>query len=393
MKRKLFIILLLLSLFAIGMIYLASTSTAKFETYTTEARLEAPEVRRDRFLVAEYYLKEHAKKPQKMSQSALLQKLDTLDTNTSLIISGDINALSFDQQYQLLEWIAKGGMLIFEPNPNADTEGFLYTFDLELKTDQDSDVLYEYTSFNPAILYNQYGKPLAQINLSKVYDIIPFDEDEVDTREFYAVNKIEGDNHFTSLYQVAYGNGSALVISSLNLWDNHHIDSFDNAWFLNAVTHDHVIFTHIESPTTFNFKFLYKILQNMPATVVLLFLFIALLLWHLGMRSGPIKPIQVRHRRSLSEFVTALATFTQKEQGYVKLLTTLQEDIDQQMRLKSPLYTSLSREDQNRKIASLTQIELSHITSLMAVHAESQSISTLQFIKWVVSLQKLRNQL
>ncbi|GFM79921.1 hypothetical protein PSCICN_06130 [Pseudomonas cichorii] len=193
----------------------------------------------------------------------------------------------------------------------------------------------------------------------------------------------------THMLQMIYGKGLITVLTDSDLWKNRAIAKYDNAWLLWYLTQDSAVTMLLETEHD-NLPGL--LLRNFPLALVTLALLIALTLWHVGLREGPLQAPAARGRRQLAEHLRASADFVRRRSGQQVLLKSLQMDILRRARLRHPGFERLGVTDQWQVLARLTRQPTSAISDALRPRP-SQRMSSAEFTRQVAHLQTLRNAL
>src|SRR5690606_26358558 len=98
----------------------------------------------------------------------------------------------------------------------------------------------------------------------------------------------------THMLQLEHGQGLVTVLTDAWLWRNDSIASYDNAWLLWYLTQDSAV-TLIHNAERDGL--LSQLLEHYPAALTALALLLALLLWHVGLRHGPLQEQPTPARR------------------------------------------------------------------------------------------------
>src|SRR5690606_18042872 len=132
--------------------------------------------------------------------------------------------------------------------------------------------------------------------------------------------------------------------------------------------------------------------QNFPEALLALALLIALVLWHVGQRQGPLQAPASRARRQLAEHLRGSADFLLRRSGQASLLQGLQRDIQRRARHRHPGFERLPVAEQWQVLGRLTRLPPSAISQAMRP-LPRQRLSAADFTRQVAHLQTLRNAL
>ncbi len=193
----------------------------------------------------------------------------------------------------------------------------------------------------------------------------------------------------THLLQMVYGNGLITVLTDADLWKTRAIGKYDNAWLLWYLSQDSAVTLLLRTDHDDLFALLWK---YFPQALLALALCMGAVLWHAGMRHGPVQPTPSRARRQLSEHLRASADFILRRKGQQALLRALQQDILRRARQRHPGLEMLPVTEQWQVLARLTGQPTSHIGQALRPRIEERLSST-EFTRQVAYLQTLRNAL
>lgn len=193
----------------------------------------------------------------------------------------------------------------------------------------------------------------------------------------------------THMLQIALGSGLVTVLSDAELWKTRAIGKYDNAWLLWYLTQNSAVTLVLQ---TRHDNLVTLLLRYFPLALGALALLIAMALWHVGMRDGPVRLPASRARRQLAEHVRACADFLYRRNGQQALLKHLQQDILRRARQRHPGFERLGVADQWLVVARLTRQPTSAISDALRPRA-SQRVSKADFTRQVAHLQSLRNAL
>jgi hypothetical protein len=429
MSRPLKIALIGILLIVLG--WLGLLAAQQLQPY--EETLEhgpSPEARANEYLAAEMFLRQ-----QKIS----IKRADGLDalkglpaTGQTLMLFGPRHNMTPRQAKLVLEWAAKGGHLVFvaeevwdeeegrsgdllldslgvqqsstydededEGSEHADesaTDDEKRDADVEIESDADADADADEQA-EASTNSEETAKEDRYPELTKIYleneeapAYVEFDTSfhllDTENRAYAWANSGEA----THMLQLEHGEGLITVLTDAWLWQNHSIGDYDNAWLLWYLSQDSAV-TLVYSTERDNL--FSQLLKHYPAALAALALLIVLLLWHVGMRHGPLLSPPAHARRQLEEHLRAGADFLLRRAGQQHLLTNLQRDILRRARHRHPGFERLAVAEQWQVLGRLTRLPSGAISAAMRP-LPTQRLSAADFTRQVANLQTLRNAL
>ena len=417
----------------IALCLLATYLAGKMQPYEkTVKHGPAPEVKANPYLAAEHFLRQ-----QKISAAHAdgLDVLNNLQSNgQTLMLLSERHNMTPRQARKALEWAAKGGHLVFvaesvwdEENGKSDDllldmlgiQQYL-TDDLDDEgTDSADDESADEAEAEDAQGADE-GQPLeADENV---------DDDTVETEEadseagdgdryphltkLYLENEeapayVDFDTDFhlydeknrahawansdqaTHMLQLYHGDGLITVLTDAWIWQNDNIADYDNAWLLWYLSQDSTVTLVYNAERDDLFS---QLLKHYPIALACLALLIILLLWHVGLRHGPLQAPVSHARRQLEEHLRGSADFLLRRSGQQSLLQNLQRDILRRARHRHPGFERLGVAEQWQVLGRLTRIPTSAIGQAMRP-APDKRVSAADFTRQVANLQTLRNSL
>lgn len=416
MSRRARIALLLALLGALLLlgVYLASKLTPYQESVEHGP---SPEARATPYLAAEQFLQEQGRL---VTRAENLEILKTLPSKgQTLLLLGDRTNMTPGQTRRALEWVAKGGHLLFvaerlwdedegksgdllldalgihqyetddlddEKNsaevPEHDTDGQASDQPEAHQPDaKDGTPASESVSYPELTqLYLQNEKAPAYISFDTSFHLY-----DAPNRAHVWANSESA----THMLQTYHGDGLITVLTDAWIWQNDSIGDYDNAWLLWYMTQDSEVTLVYRSDRDNLFTLL---LRHFPHALVALALLIALGLWHLGMRQGPVLQPASRSRRQLLEHLRGSAHFLYRHNGQLALLQTLQQDIQRRARQRHPGFDRLPVAEQWQVLSRLSRQPTSAISQAMRP-LSADKLSAIDFTRQVANLQTLRNAL
>lgn len=367
----------------------------------------SPEVRSNPYLAAENFLRQHSVPVQ---VTDVLQQLpDPRQAPSALLLLASRENMTPREVDRLLKWTRSGGHLLFVAEQLWDEEKGR-SGDLLLDRIQIHQLLSDDGQAQPGSTQGSIGRarnpnnpplpsPLAPTDfpqLTKLYlenetdpAYFSFDtrfhlEDPKDLAQSWANSDAS-----THMMQLAYGDGLITVLTDADLWKNRAIGRYDNAWLLWYLTQDSQVTLLWQ---TEHDDLLSLLLRYFPEALTALALLIGLLLWHVGMRHGPLQAPASGARRQLTEHLRASADFLLRRSGQQALLRALQQDIVRCARQRHPGFENLNVAEQWQVLARLTRQPTSAISQALRPRPDKR-LSSSEFTRQVAHLQTLRNAL
>jgi hypothetical protein len=410
-RRQLFAVAALVILLLGG---LAAYLWSQAEPYeTTVDQGPAPEARQNPYLAAEHFLQRQGRKVQSTESLELLASLPS--QGHSLLLLSDRPNMTRRQAERLLAWTEQGGHLLviadrmwdeqtqssgdplldplgiqqfpsdtldssetLDATPPSSSRGrkpSAHPSAAPSATSADTDAYPQLTR-----LYLENEQAPAYFAFDPAFHLV----DSQDRAHAWA-----NSSQATHMLQLAHGEGLITVLTDPWLWQNDHIDDYDNAWLLWYLTQDSAV-TLVHRSTR---DHLFQLLQrHFPEALLALALLIGLGLWHFGQRQGPLLLPQPQARRQLQEHLRASADFLLRRSGQRSLLQALQQDIQRRARQRHPGFERLGVAEQWQVLGRLTRQPASAIGQALRPPPATRQSATL-FTRQVAYLQTLRNAL
>ncbi|MGH8433324.1 MAG: DUF4350 domain-containing protein [Pseudomonas sp.] len=401
---------------------------------TTIKHGPAPEVAANPYLAAEHFLRNRGLSVQRADGLEVLPSLP--NQGQTLLLLGDRKHMTPRQAERVLGWAAKGGHLLFVAervwDQDAGKSGDLLLDRLHIQQrltedldDEEDAEASKADADNPAPAEQNAAsdedRPASASDNEQPTDTEepnPDNEQSADEDRYPELTKLylenenapayisfDTDFHLydaknqaqawanssdsTHMLQLNHGDGLITVLTDSWIWQNHGIGSYDNAWLLWYLTQDSAV-TLLYRAERDDLASL--LLRNFPEALVALALLIALTLWSVGLRQGPLQAPASRARRQLEEHLRGSADFLHRCSGQHSLLQALQRDIQRQARRRHPGFERLDVAAQWQILGRLTRLPTSAISQAMRP-LPPQRLSAADFTRQVAHLQTLRNAL
>lgn len=401
-RRHLPLVVLALLLTALGA-YLLS----HLQPYDEVVELgPSPDAKSNPYLAAEHFLRARGLNVQRAEGLASVRELPSV--GQTVLLLGDRQRMTPRQAERLLEWTAKGGHLLIvaerlwdeergesgdllldrlgiqqHSSPPADAEP-----DAETETDTAEQAAAETPpASEDANPYPQLTQLYLENETAPAY--IGFATDfhlyDAENRAHAWANSAEA----THLLQLYHGDGLISVLTDSWIWQTEQIAEYDNAWLLWYLSQDSDVTLLYRAERD---SLATLLLRHFPQALCALALLIALGLWHVGQRSGPLLPAPSLARRSLREHLRGSADFLLRRAGQPSLLQGLQQDILRRARRRHPGFERLAVAEQWQVLSRLSRLPTSAIGQAMRPVPASR-VPHADFIRQVTRLQTLRNAL
>ena len=358
------------------------------------------EARRNKFLAAEYYLRELNFKVESDSNRARL--LEPHSPDQTILINSYGPKLSPTHFSELNQWLEAGGHLIFtatnfryEPDDDDDED---------INDEYDEDEYYEYEYKNNQLL-EKYG---IQARYTNFTDNLSYpEEDEV--TEFILENgnliklNFAPDTHLIDLnkkatfsiadrygihlLQMNIGKGKLTVLSDNQLFNNYNIGEYDHAyllWLLSSTTksvnNKMLLLYNNESDSIFTLLWRYG-----KEACIAFFAFLLLGLWSLQNRFGPILPDVNFSNRNIVEHLRAIARFSWRQDHGAQLLQQSRAECENALLNRYPALKEISSNERIQLLSDILDMEPEVIHS--ALYFEPNS--TNEYINSSHYLQKI----
>lgn len=348
----------------------------------------SPEARANPYLAAEQFLRQRGLKVTHANSLDILPGLDPRGRN--LMLLGERSNMTPRQADQLLNWARAGGRLLFVAealwNPKTGSSGDLLLDRVQLhqllSKDLKGDGPEPEDERYPLLtrMYLEDEDAPAYFSFDTAFHL----SDPKNLAQSWANSATS-----THLMQLEYGAGTVTVLTDADLWTNHAIGRYDNAWLLWYLAQDSDVTLLFN---TDHDNLLTLLWRYFPQALVALAALLGLWLWHVGLRQGPLQAPASRARRQLQEHLRASADFLLRRSGHEALLQALQQDILRRARKRHPGFERLGVAEQWQVLARLTRQPTSAISQALRPRPR-QRLSSVDFSRQVAHLQTLRNAL
>ncbi len=354
--------------------------------YSTEAR-------RNKFLAAEYYLRDLGYEVESDSNRARL--LETHENYQTILINDYGPKLSPTHFKKLKQWIENGGHLIFTASDfqYSYDEGDEYTGN-DFKNNQlleEYGILPSYTNFDEYKEDSDFDNEEQAISTYMLRDSTEISIDFssstqlLDTTDSASLSL--NDRYGTHLVQLDIGEGKLTVLSDNYMLSNDYIGEHDHAYLLSSLN-------EINKSSSKKALLLYNNQSDSIFTLIwkhgkeACIAFLALLilsLWSLHNRFGPIMPIIDYSNRNITEHLRAIARFSWRQDHGIHLLNQSRIAREISLLKRYPTLKQMSTQERMQHISDILDIEPAKVHS--ALYFEPKS--TNEYINSSHYLQKL----
>ncbi|WP_028240611.1 DUF4350 domain-containing protein [Stutzerimonas azotifigens] len=351
----------------------------------------APEARQNPYLAAERFLAGLQTSVERHPDLLLPEQAD----GHTLLLLGERDGLGPARTEQVLDWVRRGGRLVFVAERLWDERqghsGDLLLDRLGIQQFESSD---EGDTAGPP--EDATNKPERYPELARFYRqgeqlpaYLAFDTGfhlyDANGRAHAWANSANA----THLLQLRHGQGVITVLTDAWIWRNDQIGDYDHAWLLGYLTRGTAVsLVHrIDRESLLSL-----LLEHFPQALAAASLALLLLLWHLAQRRGPVHPPAPAARRQLFEHLRGSADFLFRRGAQQRLIETLQRDIAQCARRHHPGFERLPADARLEALTRLSRLPATSVGQAMRPPG-AKPLGMVEFTRQVAQLQTLRNAL
>lgn len=381
--------LVLIAVLLVGSLAFAASKVTPYQQ--TIERGPAPQVRSTPYLAAEQFLTTQGRTVKRAERLAAHDGLRP--ENQILLVLGERREMTQRQTAQMLQWVAQGGHLVFVAeriwDERAASSGDLLLDALGLQQ-------YETSTEEAAESARQASRADEKPELTRLYleneDAPAYFAFDTGYHLYDANKKAHAwanSSGATHMLQLQHGAGLITALTDSWIWQNDQIHRYDHAWLLWYLTQDReVTFVY----RTGHDGLAAQLLRHFPEALLALSLILALTLWHLSQRLGPLADASNRGRRELLEHIRASADFLYRRAGQRHLVEGLQQDILRKVQRQHPGFDTLNLEQQWQVLATASSLPIETIAHAMRPPS-AKPASIAEFTSQAAHLQILRNSL
>ena len=308
---------------------------------------------RNPFLAAQLFMEESGVEVTEVDSLVKLDQFDDLDT----LFFSDANQIQSPRQLeQLLDWLERGGNVIYSANDVEHEDDLLlreFGVEVDWRDREEGEAWKDQTLSESLREYNRRiergmtreeiaadiaepDAPLTSISFADdIGDLsVAFNTDRVLLHDY--INEEESNDrhqpfswssstHGVHMMQFEIGEGLLTLVSDPGIWTSYQIDS-----------HDHAYLLWLLSSQDGNFGMLRAVLRDSIWTLMLRYAFelllvcallILLLLWRLSIRFGRLLPRDLSRRRALGEHFSSVSLYLWQRRRSAYLLEPLRQAV------------------------------------------------------------------
>lgn len=246
----------------------------------------APQVRTNPYLAAERFLIEQGRAV--THTEGLSGQIEVQPSDRILLLLGDRAEMTPSQSARLLEWVAKGGHLVFVAerlwDEHTGKSGDLLLDSLGLQQFETTDE--ETNEATKQIASSEKRSTLTRLYLENedAPAYFAFDTDyhlyDADKKAHAWANS-DGATH---MLQLQHGNGLITALTDSWIWQNDNIGRYDHAWLLWYLTQDREVTLAYR---TEHDSLLRRLLHYFPEALTALLLILLFAAWHRAQKTRP----------------------------------------------------------------------------------------------------------
>jgi hypothetical protein len=305
-----------------------------------------------------------------------LAALSELPPRGVLIIGDERDVLTPNARDRLLAWVEQGGYLITEDIRIERADPLLDILRVRREAVNEEDRGAE-------------SWPLVEIELpgaERAFKVQMHELQSIERSQSLFYGRSKNANH---VLHFRHGKGYVTVLNSMWFMQNYAIGKNDHAAFLHglvALAPERSGAAFFNQPTDLS---LWAWLGEYAWAVLAAgALALALYLWRIAPRFGPIAPDPERHRRSLLEHLRACGRFEWKAKSGAQLAEAAREAAWRRVARAHPELAGLSTEETQRRLAELYVLHKEDTRRLLQAGAENQG----DFIRSIQVYQRVHEQ-
>ncbi|MEJ1381908.1 MAG: DUF4350 domain-containing protein [Candidatus Sedimenticola sp. (ex Thyasira tokunagai)] len=345
-----------------------------FERATRESRSAvSPQARKNPLLAADYFLSRSGIESRSVSGR---QRLLKMPKEPGLLLISHLGpSLPPERESELLNWIEDGGHLVITPEQERDEESessgnhLLDELGVELLI-IDSDELEDAVGSVAVDEKNRDDPTNEKVKLTAIdYPGVALPVNIAFQPQRILLDSKEQaewggwDEQGYHLLQYAIGRGRVTVLSDNRFLTNNQIEKGDHALLLWLLARDHERAWLLYSS---NMPSLLRLLwSSAPQLMVTALILLWLVVWHLGLTSGPRLADSTFLRRNLLEHLQAAASFSWRVDRAQKMFESSRRAVEQEWQRRHPILARLDRRERCEWIGEQTGLSARAVESAL----------------------------
>ncbi len=248
----------------------------------------------------------------RVQESSDLTRLDKFPSGGSIFLAANRSDMDPATATRLLEWVEGGGHLVVAAEGPLTRDPLMEMLGVSVKKDE-----YRKSNSTPDEVELPDGTRLR-------VELLPsarlYDDDETASWQHESQGAIR-------MLEIPYEDGLVTVLSTFRPFDNHAIGRFDHAELFWRLASDHGGPVEVWLVRNIDVQSLPQwLIKNALPFVIAFGLFLALALWRVIPRFGPLMPNPAPNRRSLVEHLSAMGRFYSTQRQLPRLIQALRQD-------------------------------------------------------------------
>ncbi|WP_286238340.1 DUF4350 domain-containing protein [Neptuniibacter halophilus] len=367
-------------------------------------------VLRNNFYAAGQFLEQQGMVVQHRSAPMTSKQLGARDT---LLLTNTREILDHQSAAELLNWVRRGGNLIWEYSESDDDHplarllavNLTYTdeqFSRLIKIERPAepvealsprekvrhDIRRLEQRINPAALgrfsYRDSSQAL-EFYIATTATLFQPQLDAAPGELDFRLDAVGRSEYVTQLLSFTLGRGRVSVVTDSSLWSNSRIGQFDHAHLLWQLTQDHekvYIQRFVHWPSLSQLALSYA-----PEALLIFGLLMLAGILNRAVRFGPLRQPEGNRRRAISEHIRATARFHHRFRQHDYLLAPLRRAIVRQMQRNHSDFNQLSESEQIALIARCSKIDPDQVRTALNTAGDYNDPQLLTLIKLLVTIR------
>ena len=213
----------------------------------------------------------------------------------------------------------------------------------------------------------------------------------IERKHYFSIIKNIKSQYGTHFLSFESGAGLISVFSDMDFMTNHHIDTYDHAYFLWALVEETKGTIWLGTPTNVINTVPPSLWQTLWMVILSASLLVLFWVWHVSRRFGSVFPPPSRHHRRLLEHVEASGHFLWRHKNAHILLDSARQTLLTHIAFAYPEWNGLSPSELNQALSQITDIKVNDIDTALHIQHTSQHAYT--FTHHIKILSKIRAKL